>query len=803
MEAHANRNALMWTAACFVLSLCGAAHAGPGYWTTGGPYGAGVGPLAIDPSHPTTVYAGTPHAGVFKSTDSGATWSAANAGLSSYAVYALAIAPRTAARTSVSLYAGTNLGVYKSADAAGTWEPANTGLSAQDVYALAIDPRNPATLYAGTDGGVFKSTDAARTWAPANMGLTSHSPDGYIIAALAIDPSNPTTLYAGSDMGVFKSTDTAGTWALVYPNPRLFDVAGTIAIDPSNPATLYAGIDGVCCVPTVGSRVIKSTDSGATWTAVWFSPAGISLIGGLAIDPKTPSTLYLGVGGSHVGAGGDLLKSTDSGSTWAPAATGLPLSPIGDLAIDPGTPATLYAGTRDSGVFKSTDGGGTWAPTNTGLTLQNVYALVVDPTSPATLYTGTEALGVFKSTDSGGTWAPASPDSPPFQSVYALAIDPKNPAALYAGVIDGVFKSTDSGANWTNGCYTVATVLRIRALVFDPTNPATLYVGGDGGILKSVDAGTTCIEPGSNLRGYLVLALAPDPSAPATLYAGACDYDVVSGFPRPSGGVFKSTDSGGTWTAANSGLTSSCVRTLAVDPKNPATLYAGGRGGIFKSVDSGATWTAANKGLSNLDVGALVIHPTNPATLYAGTGGGGVFKSTDSGATWTAVNEGLANLDVAALALDPTGETTVYAGLRYGSVWQATPPTGGDHPTNFYTLRPCRLIDTRNATNTWGGPALAAGADRVFPLFGRCGIPDTARALSVNVTVTLSTAAGNLRLYPAGTPLPLASAINYAAGQTRANNAIAPLSERGKLAVRCSQSSGTVHFILDVNGYFE
>jgi hypothetical protein len=123
-------------------------------------------------------------------------------------------------------------------------------------------------------------------------------------------------------------------------------------------------------------------------------------------------------------------------------------------------------------------------------------------------------------------------------------------------------------------------------------------------------------------------------------------------------------------------------------------------------------------------------------------------------------------------------------------------------PTDFYTLTPCRLLDTREPTGTFGGPALVAGADRVFPLFEQCGIPTNARAVSVNLTVTGSTTQGNLRLFPAGTPLPLVSSINYAAGQTRANNALASLNRLGEIAVRCSQAEGTAHFILDVNGYF-
>ena len=124
-------------------------------------------------------------------------------------------------------------------------------------------------------------------------------------------------------------------------------------------------------------------------------------------------------------------------------------------------------------------------------------------------------------------------------------------------------------------------------------------------------------------------------------------------------------------------------------------------------------------------------------------------------------------------------------------------------PLPLFTLTPCRLLDTRNPAGPLGGPPLPAGTDRSFPLAGRCGIPATARALSVNVAVTGANAAGHLRFHPGGTPLPVASAINYSAGQTRSNNAIVPLSVLGELAVYAGQGSGTVHVILDVNGYFE
>ena len=128
--------------------------------------------------------------------------------------------------------------------------------------------------------------------------------------------------------------------------------------------------------------------------------------------------------------------------------------------------------------------------------------------------------------------------------------------------------------------------------------------------------------------------------------------------------------------------------------------------------------------------------------------------------------------------------------------------TGSPVP-GFFTLTPCRILDTRNADGPLGGPALVAGAVRTFPLVGTCGIPADARSVSLNVTITQPTAAGDLRLFPGGAALPLVSTINYRAGQTRANNAIATLGDSGDLSVRCDQTSGTVHLIVDVNGYFE
>jgi hypothetical protein len=125
------------------------------------------------------------------------------------------------------------------------------------------------------------------------------------------------------------------------------------------------------------------------------------------------------------------------------------------------------------------------------------------------------------------------------------------------------------------------------------------------------------------------------------------------------------------------------------------------------------------------------------------------------------------------------------------------------NPYNFFTVTPCRVVDTRGGAPI-GGPVLQGQQPRVFAVAGKCGILSTAKAISSNVAVTQPTAAGNIRLFPAGQAVPTASSINYGAGQTRANNAIVALNPSGELGAFVSQPVGTtVHLIIDVNGYFE
>lgn len=148
----------------------------------------------------------------------------------------------------------------------------------------------------------------------------------------------------------------------------------------------------------------------------------------------------------------------------------------------------------------------------------------------------------------------------------------------------------------------------------------------------------------------------------------------------------------------------------------------------------------------------------------------------------------------------PSG-VVVVSGIEQG-LFVLKPNLPPPPAASFYTLAPCRVADTRDAAGVFGGPAVAAGRVRLFPVAGRCGVPPGAKAVAVNVTVTQPASAGHLSISSPYAFSPNASTLNYRAGQTRANNAIVSLGAGGEIRVFCAQPSGGVHVIVDVSGYF-
>jgi hypothetical protein len=129
-------------------------------------------------------------------------------------------------------------------------------------------------------------------------------------------------------------------------------------------------------------------------------------------------------------------------------------------------------------------------------------------------------------------------------------------------------------------------------------------------------------------------------------------------------------------------------------------------------------------------------------------------------------------------------------------------PSCGNRAMTFYTLAPCRAVDTRNSTGPFGGPALSAQIARAFSLAGQCGIPAQAGAASLNVTIADQTTGGSLTFFPGTGPPPPASTVLFPTGRNRANNIVVGLNG-GIVSVQDNQASGTVNLIIDVNGYFK
>jgi hypothetical protein len=139
-------------------------------------------------------------------------------------------------------------------------------------------------------------------------------------------------------------------------------------------------------------------------------------------------------------------------------------------------------------------------------------------------------------------------------------------------------------------------------------------------------------------------------------------------------------------------------------------------------------------------------------------------------------------------------------GSRANAFFYAPPPPA----TGFYTVTPCRLVDTRNASGPRGGPALPGSGSRVFTLTGACNIPATARALSLNVTVVTPGAAGYVEGFP-GNAFPLGTTVlGFRAGQTRAANATLLLATdgSGRLGIQ-NGAPAAAHVLIDVNGYYQ
>ncbi|HWT03932.1 MAG TPA: Calx-beta domain-containing protein, partial [Pyrinomonadaceae bacterium] len=306
------------------------------------------------------------------------------------------------------------------------------------------------------------------------------------------------------------------------------------------------------------------------------------------------------------------LKSTNGGASWGNDNYGLKGELINAIALDPKTPSTVFAGTNNR-LFKSTDGGNNWRELNTGVPNAEVMEIVVDPLTPSNVYMAVNSFsvgsGVYKSVDGGESWVLVNNGLPIYTRLLSLAIDPVTPTTLYLGTYGGlIYKTVEGGKVWTAVTNPSSLSFAVEIAV-SPQNPAVIYAAADmsprGGIYKSANGGSSWVRVGATQLGEYGRSVAVDPSNPSIVYAVA--------YP---GGLYKSTDGGANWTR----LRDLAAGVVVTDPVNPSTVYLlGTEAGLLKSTDGGATWASANKGIRYPAVRALAVNPLKPSTIYLGT----------------------------------------------------------------------------------------------------------------------------------------------------------------------------------------
>jgi len=285
----------------------------------------------------------------------------------------------------------------------------------------------------------------------------------------------------------------------------------------------------------------------------------------------------------------------------------------------PGQPSTFYFGSVGGGVWKTTNAGRTWLPIFDSQPVASIGAVAVALSNPNIVYVGTGEAdmrsqisygnGMYKSTDAGKTWMHLGLDDT--RQIGKVAVDPRNPDIVFVAALGHVY-----GAN------------------------------PDRGVYRSRDGGATWQKVLFKNNDVGAIDLAIDPADSQTIYASLWNtrrppWSIYPPSYGPGSGVYKSTDGGSNWQQLTRGLPTDGVGRigLAIAPANRARVYAivdAKEGGLFRSDDSGATWTKASSDNRiwgrGWYFGKVVVDPKNPDLVYISNTG--VYRSRDGGRTF-------------------------------------------------------------------------------------------------------------------------------------------------------------------------
>ena len=673
-------------------------------WRCVGPFiGGRVVTVAGVPGHAGLFYAGTVGGGVWKTTNNGISWqniTDGKMGGSSASIGAIAVAP---SNPSV-IYAGTGEddirndmipgdGMYKSIDGGKTWK--YTGLRDTHSFSkIIVDPKSPDIVYAasmghvfvpGPDRGIYKSTDGGKTWKKI---LFVNDKTGAI--DLTMDPSHPHLLYAamwqaqrmpwglidgGPGSGIYKSTDGGAHWSNITKHPGLpSTVIGRIGVSvaASNPKIVYA------IIQAKHGGVFRSDNAGATWKRVnseWKLRQRGFYYMAIFVDPKNPNTVYA----PNVDA---LWVSRDGGKTWKKLHT-----PHGDnhvVWIDPDNTKILLEG-NDGGATVSLDGGKSWSTEHNQPTGQ-FYHVNLDNEFPFHIYGAQQDEGSFEGPSAypGGIPLSAWHSVATGESTFVVP-QPSDPNITYGSNYFSIFAKYDlkthqfqSISPWPlyrSGGSSAAEKYRFgwtHPILFSPANPHQLLISAQY-VFRSDDYGVNWSRISPDLTRNDKSEEQPSGGPVDLDQSGAEIYPEVSSLAvspldqnliwagSDDGLVHVTTNGGKTWEKVTPpGLPDSEVSSIEPSYFNKDTAYITAwrymwddfRPFVFKTTDLGKHWTEITQGLpSNQFAFVIRQDPHDANLLFLGTFST-VYVSFDGGAHWQPLKRNLPTAEVRDIAIN-------------------------------------------------------------------------------------------------------------------------------------------------------
>jgi photosystem II stability/assembly factor-like uncharacterized protein len=635
------------------------------------------GALAIDPNNTNTVYVGTsarvtrqPQAGLFKSTDGGASWKRLGSGYPSgntgnasqflsQSINVIIIDPAN----SDILYLGSSSRLFRSIDGGLNWTAGVNG--GGDARSLVLDASSPTAsriLYAGLSGrGVFRSNDGGQSWTqilgaatPAVAAAVGSAPAGFskVVVALApptlpANPSGVQVIYvslegtngAPDPVGVFLSTNQGGSWmqqaATGMPTRTQGGYSFHMAVDPASPGD---GINDIIYFGTVGQA--KSTNSGGSFAALSVLHADTHAWAFVPQPSPTPSIVYSGNDGG-------LDKSIDGGASWtALNSGGLQTGLFYNIDVKPDATGSVTVGAlQDNEVettkggtglgWVATQGGDGWDVAYDGTVAKQVYA-------SSGFWSPAPCTRVHRSTDDGASFGteitPWGTTSDAGCYLAPVTTDPSTGNVVYVSGSQNLWQSRNGGGTWRilspfsgTGTVDVArangnnVVIAVGNQVFVSTNALAATVGPPTGV--------TFTNITRNLPSRNVARVAFDPIDPTVIFA------VLGGFnggPGQTGHVFRTTVGASTWTDISPVLDLP-FSAIALDGSDtPTTIYVGTDLGVLRSVDGGSSWSVLDDiHFPRAPVLDLVL---KAGVLHAATYGRGAFKFIQPAGPSIAVN---------------------------------------------------------------------------------------------------------------------------------------------------------------------